>query len=235
MGYDTTASTTDTTGNIDPTASVAAGVIASKSTNTGAIVGSVIGGLAFVLLLLLLLCLFRKGRKRDTEFFRDMMVRRRSLAVYFSQVTTPSMGAAEKPVADYGDVENRGAEFEGSMQTYPYAGINNYTSSQGVTIPGNDRPAQSSPSPIDFYSVSRPVTNSSLASQDAPWTVRQVMIHNEIVDLQAKLIATQLWSLGSMAGDYDADDLKERISRLEKIMQSSWALGFTDEAPEGFQ
>lgn len=235
-------SATDTGSTSNPTASVST-TLAKSPVNTGAIIGGVLGALAFIFLVLLAFWVCRRRRKQKTGFFRDMMVRRRSPALLFSQATVPSMRSSERPVADVADVEDpeKAGGYEQLLRSAFMTGhhyaryAESFASNDAGPISSNTS-LRTSMSPLIFSPIAPLVNSSSSRSLDiqhATWTHRQVMIHDKVIDLQAKLIAKQSWSLTDTMDDYDVNDLKNRIARLEQLMLSAWALGFTDETPEG--
>lgn len=222
-GYDSNVSVTDTntSGNVNPTTPVATGSISSSS-NAGAIAGGIVGALMVIVVIVLLIyvCRRRARRRRKTTFFRDMMVRRRSEGLVFSQVTIPSMWTYPNT-----DVEKQS---EG----------NHSASAHGQVLRDSFSPAQSTRTNTTSISTVNitAAPSRSLDIQDAPWTERQIAVHDTIVDLQAKLLAKQSWSMYNEETDgYDVDELRRKIERLEGIMQSSWALGFTDDIPDGLE
>jgi len=220
------------------------------------IVGIVLGAVALILLTLLILCRRRFKRSKTgppTTFHRDMMVRGKSdspsdpstlqdsrvfkldsvttgIGLIPEKTSVPtgrrSFSARSSPSLDEDDDDN---EKTPSLTHFPYLSQPNLNTKGELTVP-----VPVSPTATSIYT-------SYTQSSDTPYTAiprpkipartdRQMQIQEEIMDLRRQMIGT----FESRSGPNDElEMLRGRISQLEKLQESDWALELSDIRPPG--
>ncbi|KAL0059014.1 hypothetical protein AAF712_014283 [Marasmius tenuissimus] len=216
----------------------------------GIIVGSVMGGLAFiVLLILLLICFRRKGRKgHHEEFRRDMMVLEKldSNGGSGTLRMEKSLGEFEKgndhefnPISsitplhdDFGRELDDRSTIAGSVysrlsadtRTLAPSGISGV--STAYTEGASDIPKVPPLMPI----AGSPIP--SLPHFQAPFrakTDRQMQIERRIIELQGRFITA---SGSEQERGRTRAELKDKIERVQQLRESQWAYGGKGEVPD---
>ncbi|KAK7444317.1 hypothetical protein VKT23_015329 [Stygiomarasmius scandens] len=233
----------------------------TNKNNSHSHVGMIVGialGVAFILLILILILLCRRRFKRSkavpaTTFHRDMMVRSKSDSLSnpelqdsrvfkLDSVTTGiglipgktsistrrSLSARSSPSVDDDDVDERTPSLaQPSLAHFSFPRQSNLD-------PKNERTVPVSPTATSIYT-------SYTQSSDTPYTVvarpkipartdRQMQIQEDIMDLRRQMIGT--FESRSSPND-ELEMLRGRISQLEKLQESDWALELSDIRPPG--
>ncbi|KAK1220503.1 hypothetical protein PQX77_016724 [Marasmius sp. AFHP31] len=214
----------------------------------GIIVGSIMGGLAFIVLILLLICLRRKRRAHPEGFRRDMMVLEKidSNGKTGTLGREKSLGEFEKgkdyefdPISSITPLHNDfGREFDdrSTLAGSVYSRLSADTRTLAPSgISGVSTAYTEGELDIPKVPPLMPIAESltpSLPHFQAPFrpkTERQMQIEQRIIALQSRFIVA---SGSGQDKVRTRAELKDKIERVKELRESAWAHGGKGEVPD---